>query len=759
MTQKVTFSTVKKKLEINDVSDFLIWDTARDNDGGVWRESFSFSGLPKEELESSFVRTELPATLLIIARSGSVEIHDATVVTNNRYQEPQSLIADIRADFDFVDSRIKVSAAEGVLAITDGSKVIYIDFVNNQMIELSQAGTYLLEHVEPFAPDWSMAERILIGNGLPILDEPITGIVASRANQLFAPRSGFYSTRPFIFISCSTVVIGIRPDFEIIQFSEPSWEHIERMDCSSKGDLVFSAGNAEFDFTGYVFSPSSWYYSLGTAQAASHASFVSPENATLSIGNDEFGITEVITGRMLVKDFDQGGSRVFHESGCGLKQPGTILYNICAIETPETNVVPYPLSDDTTMTGELLTEELNGFRFFFGWSGASHIDKTIDLEVESWNKSWSAAVILKKDSDLLAAQCVFEVASFPGNYTGSAARLVVEDNILKFEKTTDGWATIEAAVDLGELPTVPTVAMVGEIRSATQTKIFTNFNGVSKVETIASGPEYQNIGISVGVDRSGADSATAISISNLSLSFDFGSNDLGVFNENSELVKGQNRVGSLHGVVHYLAGGDDEFGVYSVLTDRAVVLFQRGVKSRLSLNLAGLLTETNIDKVRMRGWRIGIGYTYQFDSQDLFVSFGTLMFSRSDYEEILTGSKTPRDNTVKFSKLLLDDADFVGPFLPVSDEEAAIFEVTATALTENDNSLNHISGRILVNKRFGLSLSTVTSDFEVMQPSQNTQTIRLDAIAHAQGAYLFINPSNLNTSTEWTISVKRSHSI
>lgn len=748
---KLEFLSNKKKMDIDDVYDFFIWDTARDNDGGAWRDSFRFNQLPQLEGGTSFIRTQFPSTVILIARSGFIEVHDGTRDLNNRHSPQSSLLTDIRGPFLIENENIRVSAAEGVIAITDGVSIFMIDLVDRKNYEIDDTGTYLVEGPNPFGDKWDTYEKTRIGGGIPSI-VAITDIAASRHNHLFQERQGGHA-RPFIFAAAETTVIGIRPDLEIIEYFHTGWTVIDSLQCLPRGELAFRAGVDVENMKGHIFKPESWYFVLGTGQAEDHASVLLPVDAILSTGFDEFGIGDA-NGRLSVVDIagKSGGSRVFHGKGCSPKLPGNIESLVCAIDAG-TNVVPFSATA-VTLTGILDDEVLRGVNFFSGWDTGNFLERDFEL-TDGWNRSWCVGGFIKRDIVSETVEYIAEFSYNPGGYSGAAARLVADSGVLKFEVSIDGWVNVQKSIDLGLVPTVPSYFACGVVTIAGSSHIFANMNGQHKSAIAASLPFNADSKLSIGLSRGGTGQAVSFSLSNIGVSFDFSISALHVLSENYETVKGQNSTLSLHGVSSRLIGGDDEFGVFGVLTDKNIVYFRNGVVTYEPLSVAGLLTDVTIVEANIRGWRTGIIYIDEFEAPDLWIAAGTISFDRSDYESML-GLRQKCENCFQFKVLLRETEDHIGPMLPVSNMGTGIFNIEAVAYNPVVNRQSVVSGRVSVERGDGTSATQINNIVNLEEPGA---VVFVTAEEQAQGAYLLFDAPGLAddlSQLEWSVKITRS---
>lgn len=747
------FTAGKKSIGIVDALDFCIWDTARDRDGGEWRERFRQFYSPGSEGKYSYVRTQIPSTILVVARPGMIELHDYTVQQANRGDRNTSLIAELRGPFA-LDDNISLSAAEGMIAASNGTSLFMFDLALFMTYELNATALYLVNSASPFAGTWSAYEKIAIGTGF----DPGTGfgsIVCTRPTDMFTPRPGLKSRRPFVFAEANgDQLVAVRPDLKIIEFTHSGWGLVDSLNALPGGEIIFRAGADAPGRKCLMFKPASWYYSLGTSQAETHANYITAASADLVItgGFDEFGIEDSADGRMAVIDVNarMGGTRIFHEKGCSPKAPGTMAALLCAGATPNDNAVPD--GTDATLNGALGQVTTQGLQFFNSWSGTNNISRA-NGGSDTWATSWAVTMVVDSES-ASGTEYLMEYGYAPGGYSGSAARLTTVSNVLKFETTTDGWSTVDKTITLGEMPNHPVVIMCGVMTTTNNSTMFLAMEG-HIVRKKCSAPTYNaSASLSIGVSVDGANPASSFYISNVAVSFDFGPSALDkCVYENIEMFNDLNSVASLRGDRHRLIGGDDEFGVYGVLTDLNLVMFRCGVLTSMTLREMSLDDKT-IEKMSMRGWRIGLYYAdTTLGDNDIWTAPGTISFTRSDYEQQLTGKSEPVDQgKMKYSVMLRGTEDFIGPLLVVDDTKSAQFFVRAKSYSI-DTGFSAIEEGYVVASRINEAAGTATVNEYLAETANTNGTLTVSA--HAQGAYIQLPAPGAGLASEWEIEIER----
>jgi hypothetical protein len=643
-----------------------------------------------------------------------------------------------------VEAVCNVSAAEGVIAVATGINVFLFDMVSRQIFMIDKTGTYLVKGPPVTLGHWTTYQKILIGPGYDAGINSVGAITASRANGLFGERSPGRGVRPFIFFEAEDRIVGVRPDLSIINFTYSGWGYVDSVKCLPDGTLTFRGGVDSANVSSLVFRPSSWYYSLGSSQAENHAAFVVAD-LSLTTGNDEIGFEDVTDGRLLVEDIysSMGGSRVFHEKGFSTKVPGQIRSVILAINIPETNVVPN--SADATYTGTLVRTNLRGFNFFSGWSTGNWVEVT--EVVADWNASWAMAMLVSGEVNA-GIEYLAEFGHAPAGYTGSAARLITDGGVIKFQTSNNGWSTINTQIVFGEITEKPIAIMCGVYSSQMDSMSFASVDGIIKFVK-GDAPAYNALAkLSVGRSRAGADPCDSHSISNLATGTSFGySAVMKCFYENLEMASQYWSATELHGSRHYLVGGDDEFGVYGILTNTNLCMFKDGLVTSVLLSELGF-SGTTLKKSDMRGWRVGIMFedNVLLDT-GVWLAPGTISFSRSDFESIITGPPKEK-KTEGFSILLQDTADHIGPLLPVAPGESAVFRITAHRRDLSVGAVIFIEGTASVQRdNTGAALGTVVEGFG------GASQINIEP--HAQGAYLELEAAPANGKQEWHIEIIR----
>lgn len=758
--QRLIFPTSKSLGYLSNVNDVFLWDTVRDKDEGLWREYFRFDFTPVNEGRVSYIRTQIPSSIGLLAILGGIEVHNITSPFAGRHNQNTSLIAEIRGPLS-TDKELKISAAEGCIAAVDGENLFIFDFAGNTNYLLNSDGFYILIGSSIFSRH-SEYEKIRIGEGVAFTE--LKNVSLSRGNSLFENREGYGSPRPFIFVSTESKVICIRPDLQLIEFTQSEWTIVSEINCLANGSILITAGASETTMKGYLFNPENWYFTLGSNQSESHADFVTPENSIVSYGYDEIGFspnTEMLNKAWLtVRDLDGGAERIFHENGCSLKQPGEFDTLICAGMGPSQNTVPfktiYPV-----ITGELVYNMIKGFSFYSGWTTANWIQRELfdeipEEDVLKWGDSWCIGSLLStlEGTD---TEYIFEYAYYPGNYSSGAARLILENNELKFQTTLNGWADIDTEIIVSEPIRNPLTVLCGVMNYDNMSISFLSINGRLFKKEGSHVIYNEGSRLSVGRAASGANPCTNVLISNLGLSFGFNGDHLErCIQENLELIKENNSVQRLHGYKHKLiGGGDDEFGVYGVLTEENLVNFGSGVISYLNLNESGIIGE--ITASSMKGWRTSFnlkisetevnpvnGNSRDEITRDVWIGASTLSFERSDYEFIL-GRQNFTECKFTYNKYL-NGTDFIGPLLPIKELSSGAFRIEAKVKNEETREIELISGEVTVNRGSNQATTTVTS---------NINSTDLTVTPHIQGAYISINTDQGPEKSIWDVKVSR----
>jgi hypothetical protein len=747
MTQgnQISFPAAKKRTEYFDISDFFIWDTSRDNDGGAWRESYRRSIEIMNEGTRSYVRTEMPSTIVLLARAGVVEIHDFTNALVAKYSENSTLIETLSGPIP-VDAVCKVSAAEGVIAVSAGTDLFLFDMVTRQIFMFDETGAYIVKGPPMVVGTWTGFDTIQIGTGHSGGLTTFGAVTTSRAVGLYGERSPGRGVRPFVFVEAEDRIIGIRPDLTIIEFTNTGWGYVDSLKCLPDGTLTFRGGTNSANASGYVFRPSSWYYSLGSSQAATHAAFASLVGSSVTTGNDEIGFENTANGRLLVRDIysEMGGCRMFHDKGFSTKVPGQLKSAILAIDTPATNVLPG--GANAVITGTLTRTNVRGFNFFSGWATGNWIEAT--EVVADWNGSWAISMLVSGAVNA-GLEYIAEFGHAPAGYTGSAARLITDAGIIKFQTTNDGWATTDTEIVFGEMSEKPVAIMCGVYAAQATSMSFAAVDGIIKFDKGTAAPVYNaSAKLSIGRSRAGADPCDSHSISNVATGTGFGySAVMKCFYENLEMVSQMYSATELHGTRHYLVGGDDEFGVYGVLTNTNLSMFKDGLLTSVALSELGF-NGTTLKKSDMRGWRVGIMFEDNtLLDNGIWLSPGSLSFSRSDFESIITGPPKG-ERKFGFDLLLQNSADHIGPLLPVAPGDSAIFKISARRRDLSSGETKLIEGHVTVQRdNTGASLGTLIESFG--------GATELDIEAHAQGAYLELVAAPANGKQEWHVEIIR----
>jgi hypothetical protein len=467
----------------------------------------------------------------------------------------------------------------------------------------------------------------------------------------------------------------------------------------------------------------------------------------LTTGNDEIGLENTANGRLLVRDIysSMGGSRVFHEKGVSTKVPGLLRHALLAVDTPQTNVLP-AAAGNAALTGTLTRTDTAGFNFFSGWATGNWIEVT--ETVADWNKSWAMSLIVK-GTVVSGTKYIAEFGHAPAGYSGSAARLITVAGVIKFQTSNDGWATIDTDLVFGEVSTKPVVIICGVYSAQATSMSFAAVDGIIKFAKGTAAPVYNaSSKLSIGRSRAGSDPCSTLSISNLTTGTGFGySAVIKCYYENLEMSAQMYSATELHGSRHYLVGGDDEFGVYGVLTNTNLCVFKDGLITSVKLAELGF-NGTTLKKSDMRGWRIGVMFndTTLLDT-GLWLAPGTISFSRSDFESIITG---PPDDKKKFGfNLMLENtADHIGPLLPVAPGESAIFKISARRRDLSTGETKLIEGHVTVQRdNTGAALGTLIESFG--------GATEIDIEAHAQGAYLELVAAPANGKQEWHVEIIR----
>lgn len=764
------FAGSKLTLDYTDVLSAVVWDTARDNDAGLWRELWRASGVANEARKPT-VKTGAPSTMYVVARTGAVELIDATEPV--QFEQPHYGPQFLRIWGPLaVDAVTHAHAAEGMIAVRAGNNLYMFDLYTRTVYKMTTAGLFLCKppNNETWGERWP--SEVLAQIGTAALTANASGRVrCSRAVTMFAKPVDRPTHRPYIFVESGAVVSALTPDQRSVQWTASGWAGVYDLDVLPRGEIIFRGGATDNGSKAILLRPDNWLWPSGstTVTTAGQGSVifgannevVVPDGSKIGPGNNEVGLrlrsSGVDTGVTLVADLDTalGGQRIISEGSFGPKVPGIAMAMVCGgAADPEDDILAG--SADFTRTGSLTASVVKGRTFWAGWAtgnylAADYAGATIPLATggfltDRWAISGEIIRTGTCDNDV-----VLEFAHAPSGYSGDAFKLFIESDVLKFVASQDGYSTAEVTL-------VPMTGALPLNRAVPFTLGFDNgiFYLIADGRRVsASGTQISNtsatLRIGVGVNGSAPIDNAKIS------SFTFGKNgrlkaaDRAAAENLSTMVELNDA--TIEGEYFQLIGGDDEFDSYSLITEENLYKIQNGeiiAKTGIrNMDLADTVVSdvTNIIG-NVRGWRSAYSFTWDSKNWARFQN-APITFDRSEYEKFLTRLPRKPKNDIEMEFITGAAVNKTGPRLTVQPRRQEIFEIDAIAV-QNNGLIRRFKGTLILRR---LESGDAVATIVVAGEGNTIASTEITFTATADGGYLtFVASSN---PLDWSMKINR----
>lgn len=763
----MNFEASRITLDYRDIASSALWDTARDVDGGVWRELWHSPGT-QDELSTPSVKTQAPSTMLVIGRVGQIELIDATEPVSNIRQQggkkygPQFLnILGPLGETAVVEAH----AAEGSVAARVGTAVYIFDLYLRTVYKWTTGGLYICK--PPAEETWEerWETEVLTQISTQALAANATGrIRCSRAVASFSLPVIRAAQRPYIFVESGAYVSALTPELKAVRWTHSGWTNVYNLDVLPRGEIIFGGGTSLNAAKSVLLKPDNWLWPAGSDTVLSNSpmtfgsdgSIIVPNGSLVGPGNNEVGVrlrtSGVDDGTTLITDLDPvlGGQRIISEGSFGLKTPGYALLMVAAGETtPETDT--FKGTADFTKTGTLTATALKGRTYWGGWGtgnylAANYAGGSILLATQTMlNGSWaiSGEIIRTGTSD---DDVILEFAYAPSGYTGDAFKLYVENDILKFVSSQNGYGASDASIVpmTGTLPLNKPVPFILGYDDGIFYLIADGQRGTAAGTIISNSQGVFRIGL--GVD--GAKPCNNLKLS--SFTFAKGGRLKAADDCAGENIRTMGEVNdvTIDGAYFNLVGGDDEFDSYTITSDTMLYKVQGGeIISETELRNIGLGGVTDIE-FSVRGWRIAAN----FDKDDYLnarLQGSNISFDRSEYERMLTqpGRKAKDDMRIEFSTAA--SVDKVGPRLTCAPRRQEIYEIDAIVV-QNTGVIRRING-ILILRR--LESGDAVATISVTGAGNSIASTNITFTATADGGYLtFVSSSS---PLDWIARINR----